>query len=129
MVINTMNHLASISRGTVVTIPVLFAGNTSAPTSTNGDSLAKVLNDTLVQCKVDGLTVRVVVMSHITSCPAVIMPVEQVANICKEFGVPFLVDGAHALGHIPIDLTKVNFFCRFILSILLYCIFFANLVT
>ncbi|KAJ0656730.1 putative sulfurtransferase [Helianthus annuus] len=38
----------------------------------------------------------------------VIQPMEEIGEICKEFGVPFHTDAAQALGKIPVDVNKWN---------------------
>jgi hypothetical protein len=47
-------------------------------------------------------------IDHITSCPAVVLPVRRIADACRRRGVPLLVDGAHALGHLPLDLSALG---------------------
>ena len=49
--------------------------------------------------------VKFALFSHVVSVPGVILPVERMAQQCKEFGIPVIVDGAHALGMIPLNLT------------------------
>jgi isopenicillin-N epimerase len=51
---------------------------------------------------------RIVVIDHITSGTALIMPVAQVAEICSKRGVAVLVDGAHAPGAIPVDIASLG---------------------
>jgi selenocysteine lyase/cysteine desulfurase len=46
--------------------------------------------------------VRLVVMSHVSSLPAVLLPVEKLVKLCRAYGVgEVLVDAAHALGSLP----------------------------
>ena len=94
MVRSVLQYLTAMNGVTVVqanvTLPV---------TSDQGyaDALAPVL-------AAYGARIRMVVFSHISSVPAVIEPVEalaaQVKRACPNAAV--LVDGAHALGHIPV---------------------------
>eukprot|EP01104_Vermistella_antarctica_P004606 TRINITY_DN15028_c0_g1_i1.p1 TRINITY_DN15028_c0_g1~~TRINITY_DN15028_c0_g1_i1.p1 ORF type:complete len:574 (-),score=113.46 TRINITY_DN15028_c0_g1_i1:75-1796(-) len=58
--------------------------------------------------------VTIAVASHITSIPAITLPVRELGLICKERGILFLVDGAHAIGQIPINVTDLN--CDFYVS-------------
>lgn len=41
---------------------------------------------------------KLVVMSHVTSCTSLVMPVERVIAECRARGVDILIDGAHAPG-------------------------------
>lgn len=48
---------------------------------------------------------RLVIVDHVTSESALIMPLADIVARCKAKGVPVLVDGAHAPGAIPLDVT------------------------
>jgi hypothetical protein len=52
-----------------------------------------------VKTALDALAPRVkfCIFDHITSCPAVLMPVRRLTRLCKERGVLCMVDGAHAV--------------------------------
>ncbi len=47
---------------------------------------------------------RLVVVDHIASCSGLVVPVREIAAECRRQGVPLLVDGAHAVGQVPVDL-------------------------
>jgi isopenicillin-N epimerase len=51
---------------------------------------------------------RVVFISHITSPTALIFPVKEICHRAKEAGIISIVDGAHAPGHIPVDLSSMD---------------------
>jgi selenocysteine lyase/cysteine desulfurase len=46
--------------------------------------------------------------SHIASLPAVILPVKELVALCASRGILTLIDGAHALGQIPVNVTDIN---------------------
>ncbi|CAK4954102.1 unnamed protein product [Aphanomyces euteiches] len=55
-----------------------------------------------------GEKIGMVVVDHITSESGLIMPIEEIIAICKTQSIPILVDGAHAIGHVPLDLDLLQ---------------------
>jgi selenocysteine lyase/cysteine desulfurase len=51
--------------------------------------------------------IKVCIFSHITSLPAVIVPIELLAAQCKAIGAAVVIDGAHAVGQISVDITAL----------------------
>jgi isopenicillin-N epimerase len=57
-----------------------------------------------------GLTsaTRLVVVDHIASCSGMVFPVDRIVAECHRREIPVLVDGAHAPGQVPVDLTALE---------------------
>jgi len=53
-------------------------------------------------------SVELASFSHITSVPAILLPVEELVQICHQKGIMVLIDGAHALGQIPLNIPKTG---------------------
>jgi isopenicillin-N epimerase len=51
---------------------------------------------------------RFALFDHITSAGAVVLPVREMAALCRERGVPVAVDGAHAPGQIALDVPALG---------------------
>ena len=51
---------------------------------------------------------RVVCLSHISSPTGEILPVEETCRLARAAGAVSVIDGAHAPGHIPLDLARIG---------------------
>ncbi|NCG20352.1 MAG: aminotransferase class V-fold PLP-dependent enzyme [Rhodobacterales bacterium] len=61
-----------------------------------------------VVAALDGQTIRVAVLDHITSMTGLVLPIEALVQACHARGVPVLVDGAHVPGHLPLSIAKIG---------------------
>lgn len=51
---------------------------------------------------------RLLVIDHVTSVSALVMPLDRLVRLCRERGVAVLVDGAHAPGMVPVALDALG---------------------
>lgn len=51
---------------------------------------------------------RLAVVDHVTSPTAVVFPVAALAALCRDRGVPLLIDGAHAPGMLALDIPAIG---------------------
>jgi len=51
---------------------------------------------------------RIALIDHISSATAIIHPVEKIVRELENRGVDTMIDGAHALGSLPLDLIKIG---------------------
>jgi len=67
-------------------------------------------DDAIVERIVGGLGpgVRLALLDHITSPTALLFPLERIIPELRRCSIPVLVDGAHAVGHIPLDLGALG---------------------
>ena len=47
-------------------------------------------------------------IDHISSIPSLIFPVKKLTELLRKHNIIVLIDGAHAVGHIPLDLSDIN---------------------
>lgn len=70
------------------------------------DRLKYDVEDCIESSIEEGLSVDLLCLDHIASCPGIVIPVYDVAEKCRKYNVPIMVDGAHALGQVEINLDN-----------------------
>ncbi len=51
---------------------------------------------------------RVAMVSHITCTTGLVMPVREIADLCRRQGIVCVIDGAQAVGQVPVDLHSLD---------------------
>ena len=108
MVKNTCKWLESFEGIRVIEIPV------SLPFKNDVEGYVKPFIEALDQLSEEELNrVQLAIFSHIASLPGVILPVEKLIALCHEGYkkgryIKVLIDGAHALGQIDVNISKLK---------------------
>ena len=51
---------------------------------------------------------RLVVVNHASNVIGTVQPVKEIGRLCRERGIPFLIDASQTAGKIPIDIQELN---------------------
>ena len=52
--------------------------------------------------------IKLASIDHIPSSPSFIVPVKEICALLKQFGIISVIDGAHAVGQIPLDIKDID---------------------
>jgi selenocysteine lyase/cysteine desulfurase len=99
MVKNTLQFMHEMYSEQLVQVNITF------PTS--NEQIVQLVKEAFDNHTADG-GIQLVSFSHITSVPSLILPIEELIPLCQSRGAMVLIDGAHAMGHIPIQLNELN---------------------
>ncbi|CAI0552027.1 unnamed protein product [Linum tenue] len=73
------------------------------------DEIITEFRKALAKGKSEGRKVRIAVIDHVTSMPAVVIPVKELVKICREEGVEqVFVDAAHGIGCVDVDVQEIG---------------------
>lgn len=78
------------------------------------DWLVNAFKEKVKEVETNGGRVKVAIFDTVVSMPGVRVPYERLTETCKELGVLSCVDGAHAIGHLELDMKKLD--CDFFVS-------------
>lgn len=70
--------------------------------------ILNAFSQTISRLLYDGLKPKVAVFDTIVSLPGVRFPFERLTRMCKEYGILSVIDGAHAVGQIPLNLSTLD---------------------
>lgn len=66
------------------------------------------LRQTISRILQAGQRPRLCLFDTISSLPGVRFPFESITRICKDHDIVSLIDGAHGVGHLPLDLSNLD---------------------
>jgi len=77
---------------------------------TTQEQVRRALIDAIEQCARDGRRVRLALLSHVTYCEGRRLDLEAIIPSIKKHaqGVIVIVDGAQAVGHVDVELSKID---------------------
>ncbi|KAF2763702.1 PLP-dependent transferase [Teratosphaeria nubilosa] len=76
--------------------------------SSSDENLSKLFGNAISSIKAEGKKPKLAIFDTISSLPGVRVPFERLTEICRENGVLSCIDGAHGVGHIPLDMIKLD---------------------
>lgn len=99
LIVNLANKMNRLFGSTVHVVEVDVFNLNTLP-----DKITQAI-DHLVQ---EGYTVELVCCDHIASCPGILLPIEKVGEACSSRKISLMVDAAHAIGQIDINLKELE---------------------
>ena len=97
-VTNTVRYVAERAGATVKAVELPYPG----PSGTTPESIVAAIEAALTA------RTRLLVIDHITSGSALVLPIAEIAARCRARGVLTLIDGAHAPGALPLDIPALG---------------------
>ena len=70
--------------------------------------MCSAFEEAIKDIKASSKNPKVAIFDTIVSLPGVRMPFERLTALCRKHGVMSLIDGAHGVGHIPLDLGELD---------------------
>ena len=71
-------------------------------------AICALLEEAITTIRSSGRTPKLALFDTIVALPGVLMPFEDLTTICRAHNVLSLIDGAHGIGHIPLNLSTLD---------------------
>jgi selenocysteine lyase/cysteine desulfurase len=92
----------------IETIPNVVARKVHYELPCTHDVIVNNFVEVATQVKKGGLNPKVALFDTIVSMPGVRFPFERLTAACRKAGILSCIDGAHGVGHIPLDLRSLD---------------------
>jgi len=70
--------------------------------------IASAFSQTISRLLYEGYNVKAAIFDTVVSLPGVRFPFERLVRMCKENGILSIIDGAHAIGMMPLNLSQLD---------------------
>jgi len=98
MIKHSLEYVTSVNGESLIEVTITFP--------TNSSEIVNAVKQAIKQNT--GNPIRFASFSHISSVPALLLPVKELIDLCRENNILVLIDGAHVMGHIPVNVTDLN---------------------
>jgi len=86
----------------IVTIPVIFTNDKY------GKIKKKNILSSLKNIICSNKNIKMIILEHISSILGITFPIKKIIKICKQHNILTLIDGAHVLGNIKLDIINID---------------------
>ena len=105
MVKNTLSYLETVFGHRVITANLTLAELATPGQLVSDDAIIAAVQHQLVA---HSGAIKLVSVSHITSTPAIVLPLARLARLAHQHGALIVADGAHCLGQLPLDVPNLG---------------------
>lgn len=70
--------------------------------------IASAFSQTISRLLYEGYNVKAAIFDTVVSIPGVRFPFERLTRMCREYGILSIIDGAHSVGMMPLDLGQLD---------------------
>ncbi len=102
--INILHEYCEHAGATIEIVPIPFPANST-------EQIISGMRESLQALAASGKAPRFAFIDHISSQPAILLPVAEIVALCREYGtedIEIAVDGAHAVGSVPVGFQQTG---------------------